>query len=191
VVAVCIDARVPAVRVNEVMAAAMAPWLRHGSMQSHSRVEPRMRRTRCGARGVTGVLMPQGCCVCLAAVLYVWALLQRVSHRRYMLFSCFLMVPAGFLRSLASKQVKVDEEDESDSDSDDGIPADEAKATKQQPVCRLGLAASALSVRSSTAGLPHPQLLPTTNYTTKSPTADVLARDTSHTVSICVAAAAQ
>jgi hypothetical protein len=45
--------------------------------------------------------------------------MDRPLHR-YQLFSTFLIVPAGFLRVLASKQVHVDEDDINDSDSDDG-----------------------------------------------------------------------
>jgi hypothetical protein len=56
--------------------------------------------------------------VCTLALVIMWFLVRRVINMRYRLFSTFLIVPAGFLRVLASKQVHVDEDDIDDSDSD-------------------------------------------------------------------------
>jgi hypothetical protein len=41
-------------------------------------------------------------------------------RQRAELFSIFLVIPAGFLRALASKQVQLDEDGDSDGDSDAG-----------------------------------------------------------------------
>jgi hypothetical protein len=62
----------------------------------------------------------QGCGVGCICFVYMWVLVKQVINMRYQLFSTFLIVPAGFLRVLASKQVHVDEDDnESDSDDED------------------------------------------------------------------------
>ncbi|GFR48517.1 hypothetical protein Agub_g10412 [Astrephomene gubernaculifera] len=76
-----------------------------------------------------GLLVAEGCVVCGAAALYMWALLTQVARQRYGLYSVFLVIPTGFLRALASKHVQVDGEDDNDSDSDAG---DDANANKEK-----------------------------------------------------------
>lgn len=46
--------------------------------------------------------------------------LPQLVRQRAELFSIFLVIPAGFLRALASKQVQLDEDDDSDGDSEAG-----------------------------------------------------------------------
>jgi hypothetical protein len=48
------------------------------------------------------------------------------------LFSVFLVIPTGFLRALASKQVQLDEDDDSDNDSDLGELQVDAPQQQQQ-----------------------------------------------------------
>ena len=56
---------------------------------------------------------------------------------RYRLFSTFLIVPAGFLRVLASKQVHIDEDDinDSDSDNEDAQAGNQEANTLSRKVC--------------------------------------------------------
>ena len=56
----------------------------------------------------------------------------QVVDQRANVFSVFLVIPAGFLRALASKQVEVDEDGDSDDDSEVGELQGEAPAQQQQ-----------------------------------------------------------
>jgi Skp family chaperone for outer membrane proteins len=58
-------------------------------------------------------------------------LVQMVGQRAD-LFSVFLVIPTGFLRALASKQVQLDEDDDSDNDSDIGELQGDAPQQQQQ-----------------------------------------------------------
>lgn len=49
--------------------------------------------------------------------------------QRANLFSVFLVIPTGFLRALASKQVQLDE----DADSDEGSDAGDAVVQREDP----------------------------------------------------------
>ncbi|KAI8475137.1 MAG: hypothetical protein J3K34DRAFT_517581 [Monoraphidium minutum] len=71
---------------------------------------------------MTIFLALEGCLLFAAATLYIAHLMKRVTLQRYNLFSLFLVLPAGFLRALASKQAVLDEDDDSDDDSEDGGP---------------------------------------------------------------------
>lgn len=51
------------------------------------------------------LLVAEGCVVTLLAVAYVGNLLRAVSDQRHSLAACFLNIPTGFVRALASKQV--------------------------------------------------------------------------------------
>lgn len=51
-------------------------------------------------------LIIQGCIVCILAALYASWLLHRLQEQRYRLFSVFVAVPQGFVRALATKQVR-------------------------------------------------------------------------------------
>lgn len=66
------------------------------------------------------LLVLEGCVVFLAASLYVLLLIKQMVSNRANLFSVFLVIPTGFLRALASKQVQLDEDGDSDDDSDAG-----------------------------------------------------------------------
>lgn len=44
----------------------------------------------------------------------------QVVVQRYNVFSIFLVIPTGFLRALASKQIQLDEDNDSDEESDMG-----------------------------------------------------------------------
>lgn len=46
--------------------------------------------------------------------------LLQMTQQRHNLFSVFLVIPTGFLRALASKQVQLDEDEDSDTDSEAG-----------------------------------------------------------------------
>lgn len=65
-----------------------------------------MKALACGSRH----------CTCTLVLL---AVLQMVSQRAN-IFTVFLVIPTGFLRALASKQVQLEEDDDSDGDSDAG-----------------------------------------------------------------------
>jgi hypothetical protein len=56
--------------------------------------------------------------VCVLLLLVV--VLLQMTQQRHNLFSVFLVIPTGFLRALASKQVQLDEDEDSDTDSEAG-----------------------------------------------------------------------
>lgn len=66
------------------------------------------------------LLVAEGCVLTCLAAAYVARLLRRVSAQRYSLASCFINIPTGFVRALASKQVALDDDEENDSDSEAG-----------------------------------------------------------------------
>lgn len=68
--------------------------------------------------------------------------LPQLVRQRAELFSIFLVIPAGFLRALASKQVQLDEDGDSDGDSDAGDlnaepppPPAEAQKVRGYQIC--------------------------------------------------------
>ncbi len=66
------------------------------------------------------LLCVEGVLVCLSAVAYVVWLLYRVSVQRAALFTVFLTIPNGFLKTLANKNIKLSAEE---GDSDGGQAA--------------------------------------------------------------------
>jgi hypothetical protein len=60
------------------------------------------------------LLLIEGACVIVIAVSYVVRLLSTISMHRQALFSVFLAIPHGYLRTLASKSVSIGDEDEED-----------------------------------------------------------------------------
>lgn len=60
------------------------------------------------------LLVIEGACVTLIAVSYVVRLLSTISMHRQALFSVFLAIPHGYLRTLASKSVSIGDDDEED-----------------------------------------------------------------------------
>jgi hypothetical protein len=60
------------------------------------------------------LLVIEGACVIVIAVAYVVRLLSTISVHRRALFSVFLAIPHGYLRTLASKSVSIGDEDEED-----------------------------------------------------------------------------
>eukprot|EP00878_Enallax_costatus_P031470 GHUV01034416.1.p1 GENE.GHUV01034416.1~~GHUV01034416.1.p1 ORF type:complete len:452 (+),score=95.23 GHUV01034416.1:594-1949(+) len=65
------------------------------------------------------LLVLEGCIVFFSASMYVLMLIQQMVKNRANLFSVFLVIPTGFLRALASKQVQLDEDADTDDDDDD------------------------------------------------------------------------
>lgn len=65
------------------------------------------------------LLVLEGCVVFFAASMYVFMLIKAMVGNRANLFSVFLVIPTGFLRALASKQVQLDEDEDTDDDDDD------------------------------------------------------------------------
>jgi hypothetical protein len=68
------------------------------------------------------LLVLEGCVLFISAAMYVAWLIRRMVLQRANLFSVFLVIPTGFLRALASKQVVLDEDADSDEGSDAGDP---------------------------------------------------------------------
>jgi hypothetical protein len=66
------------------------------------------------------ILVLEGCLLFIGASLYITWLIKRMLLQRANLFSVFLVIPTGFLRALASKQVVLDEDADSDEGSDAG-----------------------------------------------------------------------
>jgi hypothetical protein len=60
------------------------------------------------------LLVVEGACVVIIAVSYVMRLLSTISMHRQALFSVFLAIPHGYLRTLASKSVSIGDDDEED-----------------------------------------------------------------------------
>jgi hypothetical protein len=60
------------------------------------------------------LLVIEGACVIVIAVSYVVRLLSTISMHRQALFSVFLAIPHGYLRTLASKSVSIGDDDEED-----------------------------------------------------------------------------
>eukprot|EP00879_Flechtneria_rotunda_P028986 GHRR01031235.1.p1 GENE.GHRR01031235.1~~GHRR01031235.1.p1 ORF type:complete len:764 (+),score=228.21 GHRR01031235.1:75-2366(+) len=81
------------------------------------------------------LLIVEGVAVFLGAAFYVWLLTHHVVMQRANLFSVFMVVPTGFLRALASKQVQLD--DEEDADDDGSEAGDEATQQEQQQLSVL------------------------------------------------------
>jgi hypothetical protein len=79
------------------------------------------------------MLVVEGIVITFAAAAYVARLLRAVSDQRHGLAGCFLDIPTGFVRALASKQVQVDDDEVDDSDSDAGDePAGEKQAEEEE-----------------------------------------------------------
>ncbi len=74
------------------------------------------------------LLAVEGIGLTCAATAYVARLLRAVSAQRHGLAACFLDVPTGFVRALASKQVQVDDDEAEDSDSEAGDEAGDRQA---------------------------------------------------------------
>ncbi|WIA17635.1 hypothetical protein OEZ85_014441 [Tetradesmus obliquus] len=68
------------------------------------------------------LLVLEGCVLFISAAAYITWLISRMVSQRANLFSVFLVIPTGFLRALASKQVVLDEDADSDEGSDAGDP---------------------------------------------------------------------
>jgi hypothetical protein len=74
------------------------------------------------------ILVLEGCLLFIGASVYITWLIKRMLLQRANLFSVFLVIPTGFLRALASKQVVLDE----DADSDEGSDAGDVGAPTRQ-----------------------------------------------------------
>jgi hypothetical protein len=88
------------------------------------------------------LLCIEGVLVCLSAAAYVVWLLYRVSVQRAALFTVFLTIPNGFLKTLANKNIKLSAE-EGDSDGEQlvaGCP--HAAASMQKHGCTKASAAA-------------------------------------------------
>jgi hypothetical protein len=99
------------------------------------------------------LLVIEGCGICTVACLLMWRQLKEVSRTRYSLFGVFMGVPAGFVRSLAIKQVVIDEDEDADSDSEfgDEILADQKAAANAEANMAASAGAAASAARPANA----------------------------------------
>jgi hypothetical protein len=86
------------------------------------------------------LLVLEGCGLFLMATVYACLLVRKMVLQRADLFSVFLVIPTGFLRALASKQVQLDEDGESDNDSEagDGIGELPPQPAPQETQTKVG-----------------------------------------------------
>lgn len=80
------------------------------------------------------LLCVEGVLVCLSAAAYVVWLLHRVSVQRAALFTVFLTIPNGFLKTLANKNIKLSAE-EGDSDGEQQGNSECAHMQARQHAC--------------------------------------------------------
>ncbi|PNW87648.1 hypothetical protein CHLRE_02g142166v5 [Chlamydomonas reinhardtii] len=66
------------------------------------------------------LLVVEGCVVCLAAIGYVFYLLWKASRARAALFTVFLVIPQGQVKTLASRHITTNQADSDDDDDDTG-----------------------------------------------------------------------
>jgi hypothetical protein len=78
------------------------------------------------------MLVLEGCVLFVCAAIYIAFLIKRMVLARANLFSVFLVIPTGFLRALASKQVVLDEDADSDEGSDAGADVPQQRQEGEQ-----------------------------------------------------------
>ena len=66
------------------------------------------------------------------AMLYVWHLAKRVSDQRYDMYNCFMQIPIGTVRSLATRPINLEDEEDEDEDAAENAPAEQETQNKEE-----------------------------------------------------------
>lgn len=68
---------------------------------------------------ILALMLVEGIFICFGGFLYMYHLLRNVARQRTALFTVLLVIPQGFLKVLASRNVRIVEEAEGDEDEDE------------------------------------------------------------------------